>query len=278
MRNAELNIWDESFRYVETDMRLFVERPCQAEGGLVLFCTKGQAVISTGIQDNNVVENTEMTILPGITFCVLQASADFNVRAFSFSRNLYDEVSFRLSPSFSMHLRHTCTYLHTQGDVYYDNCCTLMDMARVTEHDKANEFRILMQRNFVQSYLMYLFDKCRPRFEELIKKHSRRQELFVQFISLLDAHCREQHDVAFYAEKLCITPRYLAMVTAECSSFESPKEMIDKRLILEIKMLLESTEMNIQEIADKLQFPDSSYFGRYFKRHTGMSATEYRNR
>ena len=271
-------VWDDFFWYGETDMRLFLEHPCQGKGGLVLFCTKGEAVISTGIQENNVIVNTEMTILPGVTFCLLRASDDFKVRAFTFSKELYDEVSFRLSPSFSMHLRHICTYTHTSGDMFYNNCCTFMDMAKVTYHDKMNEYRILMQRNFVQSYLMYLLDKCRHRFENLINKYSRRQELFMQFLSLLDIYCQEQHDVAFYAEKLCITPRYLAMVTAECSSFESPKEVIDKRLILEIKVLLQATEMNIQEIANKLYFSDLSYFGRYFKRHTGLSATEYRNK
>lgn len=274
----DFRILDKVFWHGKTDMSAFIEHPCKTKGGIVLFCTQGEAIISTGIKENHVVRNTEVTILPGITFCVLRTSDDFSVKVFTFSKELYDEVSFRLSPSFSIHLQHQCTHLHEKGDVPHKNICAFMNMAELVHGEKQNEYQILMQRNFVQIYLMYLFDKCRHNFEKSIGEYSRKQELYLRFLSLLDLHCQEQHDVAFYAKTLCITPRYLAMVTAKYSSFESPKEVIDKRLVLEIKMLLQSSEMSIQEIADILHFPDLSYLGRYFKRHTGLSATEYRNR
>ena len=54
--------------------------------------------------------------------------------------------------------------------------------------------------------------------------------------------------------------------------------MIDDFAILEIKVLLQSTELTMQDIADRLGFPDQSYLGRYFKRHEGMSPREYQNR
>ena len=56
----------------------------------------------------------------------------------------------------------------------------------------------------------------------------------------------------------------------------SAKEIIDENLILELKMALQSTGMSLKEIADKYRFPDQSFFGRYFKKHTGMSPKEYR--
>ncbi|MDE6987827.1 MAG: helix-turn-helix transcriptional regulator, partial [Bacteroides acidifaciens] len=58
----------------------------------------------------------------------------------------------------------------------------------------------------------------------------------------------------------------------------SAKKIIDEFAILEIKVLLQSTEMTIQEIADKLGFPDQSYLGRYFKRHEGISPKEYQSK
>ena len=57
---------------------------------------------------------------------------------------------------------------------------------------------------------------------------------------------------------------------------DSAKEIIDENLILELKMALQSTGMSLKEIADKYHFPDQSFFGRYFKKHTGMSPKEYR--
>ena len=55
------------------------------------------------------------------------------------------------------------------------------------------------------------------------------------------------------------------------------KEFIDRSVVLEIKMLLGSTELSVQEIAYRLHFPDQSYLGRFFKKHTGVSPTEFRN-
>ena len=59
---------------------------------------------------------------------------------------------------------------------------------------------------------------------------------------------------------------------------DSAKKIIDDFAILEIKVLLQSTELTMQDIADRLGFPDQSYLGRYFKRHEGMSPREYQNR
>ncbi|KAB5217038.1 helix-turn-helix domain-containing protein, partial [Bacteroides ovatus] len=50
----------------------------------------------------------------------------------------------------------------------------------------------------------------------------------------------------------------------------------DELVILEAKALLNSSSMNIQEIADRLNFANQSFFGKYFKHYTGMSPKEYR--
>lgn len=76
-----------------------------------------------------------------------------------------------------------------------------------------------------------------------------------------------QRDVAFYAEQLCISTRYLSAITKEVGQI-SAKEIIDEFLTLEIKVALQSTNLSLKEIADRYNFPDQSFFGRYFKKHT----------
>lgn len=71
----------------------------------------------------------------------------------------------------------------------------------------------------------------------------------------------------FYADQLCISTRYLSAITKQVAE-DSAKEIIDENLILELKMALQSTGMSLKEIADKYRFPDQSFFGRYFKKHT----------
>lgn len=268
---------NEPFWYGETNLRQFLDYPNKIEGGAVLLCTSGSAILATGLSENTIVQKTEMIILPGTTFCLVSASEDFSVKAFSFSKGLYDKVSLRLGASFSRYLRDTPFYIHPEEELLA-NAHIWMNMAELIYKHDNNDFTVLMQQNFLQNYLLYLFHWCQSYFEQLAGKFTRKQEQFHQFLSLLDVHCQEHRDVAFYADKLCLTPRYLRVITNECSSFESPKEIIDKRFILEIKVLLQSTELTIQEIAEKLHFPDLSYFGRFFKRHTGLSASVYRKK
>ena len=57
----------------------------------------------------------------------------------------------------------------------------------------------------------------------------------------------------------------------------SAKELIERAGMREIRVVLRSTDLSVQEIAYRLKFPDQSYLGRFFKKHAGESPTEYRN-
>jgi AraC-like DNA-binding protein len=78
-----------------------------------------------------------------------------------------------------------------------------------------------------------------------------------------------------YADQLCLTPKYFSKVIKD-NSGASASEWIDNYVILETKALLKSTNMTILQISDELNFPSQSFFGKYFKRVTGMSPKSYR--
>ncbi len=84
-----------------------------------------------------------------------------------------------------------------------------------------------------------------------------------------------ERSVTFYADKLFVTPKHLSAVLKEISE-KTAGEWIDLRVILEAKLLLRSTGLNIQEISTKLNFANQSFFGKYFKHLTGMSPRDYR--
>ena len=272
----DLSLFNGAFWYDEMNLDILLNYPFRMEGGFILLCIEGEAVVSVGVQKCEITRNTEMIVLPGTTFYLLNASDTFRVRILTFPKDMYDEVSLRLGVPFSSYLRETPSFTYPIGSPLLKNIEVWMDMGKLIYEDKGNQFNALMLRNLIQNYLLWLYDKSIHYFEQTVGKFSRKQERYHQFMSLLDTHCREQRDALFYADKLCITLSYLRMVCHACSSFASPKEIIDKRVILEIKVLLQSTDYTIQEISQLLHFPDQSYLGRYFKRHTGMSASEYR--
>ena len=84
-------------------------------------------------------------------------------------------------------------------------------------------------------------------------------------------------NTSFYADKLCVTERYLYKICKK-ETGQSPKEIIDNFLVSAIKNSLLTTEMSLQQIADQYRFPDQSAFSQYFKRHEGISPSEFRRR
>mgnify|MGYP000915815819 FL=1 len=105
--------------------------------------------------------------------------------------------------------------------------------------------------------------------------HNRAEEYFRQFTELLGEHYKHERSVGFYARQLCITPKYLTTLIKRISG-KSVSEWIDNYVILEAKTLLKYSNMSVQEIAYYLNFPNQSFFGKYFKNHTGMTPTAYR--
>ena len=107
------------------------------------------------------------------------------------------------------------------------------------------------------------------------RKHTRAEAIFAHFIRLLEDNFRTQHRVSWYAEQLCITPKYLSEIVKKIS-LRTPNEWIDSYVILEARVLLKNTTKSIKEITDELNFPNQSFLGKYFKEHVGVSPSEYR--
>ncbi len=105
--------------------------------------------------------------------------------------------------------------------------------------------------------------------------NSRAEVYFRQFMELLGQHYKEERGVAFYAQQLCITPKYLTTLVKRFSD-KSVSEWIDTFVIVEAKTMLRYTNMSVQEIAYRLNFANQSFFGSYFKRITGMSPSQYK--
>lgn len=104
---------------------------------------------------------------------------------------------------------------------------------------------------------------------------TRKEEIFESFFRLLNVSYQSERSVTFYADKLCLTPKYLSAVVKEVSD-KTVSDWINQFVLLEAKALLKSSTMNIQEISDRLNFANQSFFGKYFKHYAGVSPKEFR--
>lgn len=105
-------------------------------------------------------------------------------------------------------------------------------------------------KNQLQCFFLNIYDKTRHAFSRRQRNgSSRMEEIFNKFINCIHAHYTEQKEVSYYANELCISPRYLSSITRLVTG-ESAKTIIDRHIILETKVLLRTTEMTVQEITN----------------------------
>src|SRR5690606_6348120 len=135
----------------------------------------------------------------------------------------------------------------------------------------------LILKNYLQSFLIQIqrrkndFEKSvSPSFPLMDEK---RMQL-VKFATLIDEHYKEGYSVAEYAQLLHISSRSLSDLTQQ-QLRKTPSQMIQERIILEAQRLLLYSNLNINQVGYRLGFDDASYLDKYFKKHTGVSPSEF---
>ena len=108
-----------------------------------------------------------------------------------------------------------------------------------------------------------------------LPENSRSRRMFESFMKLVKDNHHAERMVGFYADKLCVTPKYLSKVVKDVSGRSAP-DWIDGFVIMSAKSMLKYSDMTVKEIANELNFPNQSFFSKFFKSQTGLTPNEYR--
>ncbi len=241
---------------------------------LLLYCNKGSGSLMIDLKEYEAHEGMLVVILPGSIVSGVNVSQELDLSLIICSQTLFQEASFRLDVPFFDYLKNNpvFTYDAYRKEIVQD----FMVSIGLLYGNKAHKFRLPIFKNLLQCFLMDVYDKAMSDADSAEQPKQTRQEMiFKRFLDLVHVNYIEQREVSFYANKLCITPRYLSSVVNKVSG-HTPKEFIDRFVILEIKALLESTDLSMQQSASQLHFPDQSFFGRFFKKHAGVMPSRYR--
>ena len=243
--------------------------PVQAGMSMVLFCLQGELHVRISLKEYTLRPDMFCVIITGMIFEVLSISNDF--RGFMIAtRTNFMPVTEKTTQVMSFYKclqsRH-CFVLEEKEvmafvGVYHSIKATLQEL----DHP----YRIPM----LQSYVQILYYRMLPivlKEEESRSKysHTRQEEIFQRFIGEVEKHYRKERSVKFYADLLCISPKYLSTVIYKISQ-QLAGEWIDAYVILEAKTLLKSGRLTIQQISEQLNFSNQSFFGKFFKRCAGM--------
>ena len=199
------------------------------------------------------------------------AAPDVQGIGLSISDELFSlAIGNRIPRAFDGHLRDFQIHLEP-ADLEYLDQLHLMLYRHLKQQDGSSQVTL-----HLVSALLWYVDHLWSRQEQTDRKNeSREQRLFTDFIQLVSEFAPEHHTIEFYASRLCITPRYLSTVVKQASG-RSAKQWIDEALVTRIKIDLLHTEKPITRISDDMNFPNQSFFTKFFKRMTGMTPSQFR--
>ena len=251
--------------------------PMRLDALLMVLVLEGSSEIALDYVPYTIGANSFTIIMPTHTIQLNKVSKGFKGKLLVISREFLDECNTaKRSPSMANYMqlrKNPCTTFEPQETELVDN---YIELLRSKIKNRTHFFQKEVMQNAFVGFLLEIANIFMGKKDGLLMPAlSRKEELFEQFLQLLFEHCKEQHVVTFYAEKLFITPQYLSLILKELTG-KSANKWIDDALIVEAKILLKAPQATVQQVADMLHFSEQSTFGKFFKKHMGISPMEYR--
>ena len=250
-----------------------IDYPHKNDFTITCVCAKGEINGNINLASVNVKAPGMLVLLPDQIVQFEKPSEDFEgffiimTKQFLEKINLLDGVSVFLSILNTPYVPLNDLMLNGLKDYHR----MVMDVIHNTEDD-FNQKMIVNHLTIAFFYGMgYYLHK------QTEKNRKPRMEIIVdEFLKLVQKHYKNHSELKFYAGKLCLTTKYLA-ASVKNGSGRTPRQWVDDYVILEAKTLLKSSDFTVQQIADELNFPSQSFFGKFFKREVGVSPKQYKD-
>lgn len=256
---------------------MFIE-PCRLDAITLLFCTGGTLRYRVNLQEYEVSEPCVLLNLPE-NIVQLVRTDDLKLFAVFISTHMLQAM-----PNDMLQRAYAYMALNKNNHralVPLHRMAELMPFYELTKstlaHPQAETEDII--RSLMMSFLLNvfaLFSEYRPtQLAETDPTNSRgNRRLYDRFMELLSRYHQQERQVQFYADKMCVSSKYLSMAVKEYSG-KCPSDWIADYVVAEAKSLLHYSDLSVQEVAFRLNFPSQSSFGKFFKQQTGISPLKY---
>lgn len=246
-------------------------QPYRLTEGRVVYFRAGTLRLRINLRELEFKAGDFLVVSPGTVFEFLYISSDFDLAMLAFSNSLMESWQ-----------KEELLQVYLQGRLFLHLSLTEQESRRM-EQIFALLWEVVHDRPFpkesVQSLISLVFhqtDGFRGRELEAGKqKRSRQEEVFNRFLELVNKYAVHERSCAFYADRLCLTSRYLSTLIRQASR-RTVMDWVNEAVMQEAKLMLYHTDKLVYQIADELNFPNASFFCKYFRRMTGMTPKDYR--
>lgn len=245
-----------------------IGQPYRTKESRIIRLLQGKGRISINLVEYEVSGQMLIVTPPNSLIELLEVSKDYNFQVIVTENDFLPTVQGNSLKD--VYGQHGSTFLLTTEE--WEHTGKLFDLLWETMH--RTPFRREVVQHLVTA-LVYTIKYIRDqRQTSTPPRISRQEELFNRFITLVNEHAKLERNISFYADKLCLTPHYLSTIIREASG-QTVMEWINQAVVLEAKVLLKHSDLLVFQISDELNFPNPSFFSKFFKRMTGMTPAEY---
>lgn len=271
----EVNVLPDKIAMFSSLKEFGLENYVNVQAAVLLLVRKGSVQVELDLKTYHLEAGSLFIVFPEQVVKAQKASEDFDPICIACSKNMIDELIIRFDDNTRLILKFREDPLQQLNPSEFEQLNASFEfLKKKFETTEMNSCRLQVLKNLLIGLLYECIGmKNEPVTTDAVK--SRGQILFSQFIDLVVEKHREQHSVKYYADELGITPKYLSAV-AEEQTGKNAKRWIDEHIALDAKVLLRSSSRDIQKVSKILNFPDVSFFGKFFKRLVGVSPKVYR--
>ncbi|MBR5831620.1 MAG: AraC family transcriptional regulator [Bacteroidales bacterium] len=248
--------------------------PWKTDVTTAVIYTKGSVEVSINMKRYTVKAPAMVIMLAEHIMQLHNTSDDLEstclVMSKSFSDELFSNFSKTTSLYNSVYQNPVLQFGDTDRHVITDYLRMLKSLITFTD----NPYRLEAAKHLTLTLFFGYFHKFHNAD---YNNYSYANTIVIDFISMLKQNYKQHRDANFYAEKLCLTPKYLSTLIKEHTG-KTLHEWIDEYVTTESKALLRSTKITIDQISNNLNFPSQDTFSKFFKRVVGISPSEYRKK
>ena len=258
------------FTYVGTPVKLLFVT--------LIICLRGRMRIRVNLKEMIVEANNVLLIIPGSIIDMVVCEGDCRMAVMHIDN---DKVAHQPSVKILLQLR---TIIKNESFITRFRESAMLQfvegykMMRKVINDETLKFKNEAIEGCFQAMAAYWMSEIEFQSQfEAAPKITRNEQIFKHFLNLVQKNYMVHREVSFYADQICITAKYLGVVVAQVSG-RRPLDWIRDYVIVDAKAMLLSREYSIQQISQLLNFPNPSFFSKYFREAVGYSPSKYLNK
>jgi AraC-like DNA-binding protein len=258
-----------------------LQYPIRFDGYILFFLKKGNFQIDFNLNTYKISDRSLLISVPGNIIRIPALDRErmketeliFAVLSREFVSGLHVDFGKAYQDGLMM-LKNPCVRLNEEQLLLAEHFFTL---GKLVLHSSPKNKRQIISG--LLSSLSYLADDiwsdsvAEP--QEVLEGSFRTNQVVERFVTLVTQYHNSERSMQFYADKLCLTPKYLSKIVKQATGRSGP-DWIDTYVVLEAKNLLRYSDLSIKEIVWRLNFANSSVFNKFFRTHTGISPSDYR--